>query len=84
MSHLDRKIFFEQLEASLIDRDRAILVLLLRDKSVNEIATCLETNYAAAAKAIQRVKDRISAASSGNRHSDEPGRGATHLCDTKG
>ncbi len=84
VSQLDRKILFEQLEASLIDRDRAILVLLLRDKSINEIATYLETNYAAAAKAIQRVKDRISAASNGNRHKDEPGRGATHLCDAKG
>lgn len=83
-AQLDRKILFEQLETTLNERDRAILVLLLRDKSTTEIATYLATNYAAAAKAIQRVKDRMSAATNGKRHKGEPGHDAAHLCDTKG
>lgn len=82
--HLDRKVFFEQLASTLSERDRAILVLLLRDKTTGEIATDIATNYAAAGKAIQRVKDRISAAMSGNRHKDGPKSGAARLCQTKG
>lgn len=83
-AHLDRKLLFEQIETTLNERDRAVLVLLLRDKSTAEIASYLATSYAAAAKAIQRVKDRISAAMNGKRHRGEPGHDAAHLCDTKG
>ena len=83
-TQLDRKILFEQLQTALTDRDRAILVLLLRDKSTAEIATYLATSYAAAAKAIQRVKDRMSAALNGNRHKSKSGHDAARLCDTKG
>ena len=70
-AQLDRRVLFDQLKTTLSDRDRAILVLLLRDKTTGEIASELSTNYAAAAKAIQRVKDRISTVVSGSRHKSE-------------
>jgi DNA-binding CsgD family transcriptional regulator len=80
----DTKVLFEQLRATLSDRDRAILVLILRDKSTAEIATFLDANYAAAAKAIQRVKDRISAAIDGNRHKGGPRHRSAQFCETEG
>ena len=43
------------------ERDRHILVLLLQDvTSPANVAAALDVSYSAAAKAIQRVKDRIS------------------------
>ena len=83
-TQLDRKILLEQLQTALTDRDRAILVLLLRDKSTAEIATHLATSYAAAAKAIQRVKDRMSAALNGKRHEGESGHNAGRLAIRRG
>jgi DNA-binding CsgD family transcriptional regulator len=80
----DTKVLFEQLRATLSDRDRAILVLILRDKSTTEIATFLDANYATAAKAIQRVKDRISAAIDGNRHKGGPRHRSAQFCETEG
>lgn len=59
---VERKILFGQLQAALNERDRSILVLLLQDKtSPATIAESLGITYPAAAKAIQRVKERVSA-----------------------
>ena len=59
---MDRAILFEQLKSKLNDRDRQILVLLQQDKtSPASVAAALGVSYAAAAKAIQRVKDRLAA-----------------------
>jgi DNA-binding CsgD family transcriptional regulator len=69
---VETKILFEQLSLSLKERDRAILVLLTRGESTTQIASFLGMNYAAAAKAMQRVKDRISVVVDGNRLKKQP------------
>lgn len=57
---VERTILFDQLKSQLNDRDRLILVLLRQDiTSPAEIADALGTSYDAAAKAIQRVRDRL-------------------------
>ena len=83
---IDQKILFEQLKAVLNERDRYILVLLLQDKtSPATVASALGTTYPAAAKAIQRVKDRIATALTSSRKKDDPGpRGSPQFCETKG
>jgi len=82
---IDRKILFEQLRATLNERDRYILVLLLQDKtSPATVATALGTTYPAAAKAIQRVKERIASILTGARKIDDPGHGSPQFCGTKG
>lgn len=59
---IDQKILFDQLKTSLNERDRYILVLLLEDNtSPMIVAEALGTSYSAAAKAIQRVRERIAA-----------------------
>lgn len=81
----DRKILFEQLAAALNERDRYILVLLLQDQtSPATVAIALGTNYQAAAKAIQRVKDRIANTLNVSRKADGTGHGSPQLCETKG
>jgi DNA-directed RNA polymerase specialized sigma24 family protein len=81
----DRKILFEQLSAVLNERDRYILVLLLQDQtSPAAVAKALGTNYQAAAKAIQRVKDRIANTLNVSRKVDGTGHGSPQLCETKG
>jgi hypothetical protein len=71
---IDRKILFEQLKATLNERDRYILVLLLQDKtSPATVANALGTSYHAAAKAIQRVKERIAITLNGSRKIDDSG-----------
>ena len=58
---IERTVLFEQLRTRLNERDRYILVLLLQDvTSPANVAAALDVSYSAAAKAIQRVKDRIS------------------------
>jgi RNA polymerase sigma factor (sigma-70 family) len=58
---IDRTILFEQLRMKLNERDRHILVLLQQDiRSPADVAEALGISYTAAAKAIQRVKERIS------------------------
>ena len=58
---MERAVLFEQLSTKLSERDRLILVLLLQDvTSPANVAAALGVSYSAAAKAIQRVKDRIS------------------------
>jgi hypothetical protein len=82
---VDRKILFEQLKATLNERDKYILVLLLQDKtSPATVAKALGTTYPAAAKAIQRVKERIASTLTGARKSDDPGHGSPQFCETKG
>lgn len=82
---VDRSILFEQLKATLNERDRYILVLLLQDNtSPATVASALGVSYAAAAKAIQRVKDRIAATLVGDADKNNPGRGSPQFCETKG
>jgi DNA-directed RNA polymerase specialized sigma24 family protein len=83
---VDRKILFEQVKATLNERDRYILVLLLEDKtSPTTIADALGTTYPAATKAIQRVKERIAATlNAGARKMDDSGSGSPQFCATKG
>ncbi len=57
---IERTILFDQLKSQLNERDRLILVLLRQDvTSPADIADALGTSYEAAAKAIQRVRDRL-------------------------
>jgi DNA-directed RNA polymerase specialized sigma24 family protein len=82
---VDRKILFEQLKATLNERDRYILVLLLEDNtSPATVAKALGTTYPAAAKAIQRVKERIASKLTGARKMGDPGHGSPLFCETKG
>jgi len=82
---VDRKILFEQLKATLNERDRYILVLLLEDNtSPATVAKALGTTYPAAAKAIQRVKERIASKLNGARKVGDPGHGSPQFCETKG
>jgi DNA-directed RNA polymerase specialized sigma24 family protein len=82
----DRKILFEQLKATLNERDRYILVLLLEgNTSPANVAKALGTTYSAAAKAIQRVKERIAVTLNGGaRKIDDSGHGSPQFCATKG
>ena len=82
---VDRKILFEQLKATLNERDRYILVLLLEDNtSPATVAKALGTSYPAAAKAIQRVKERIASKLISARNVGNPGHGSPQFCETKG
>jgi hypothetical protein len=82
---MDRKLLFEQLKTSLNERDRYILALLLRDEtSPAGIATALGLSYPAAAKAIQRVKERIAASLVGVSDRNDAGHGPPQFCETKG
>ncbi len=57
-----RAVLFDQLKTKLSERDRHILVLLQQDMtSPASVAAVLGVSYAAAAKAIQRAKERIAA-----------------------
>lgn len=59
---IDHGVLFDQLRAKLSERDRQILVLLLQDiTSPASVAEALGVGYFAAAKAIQRVKQRLAA-----------------------
>jgi RNA polymerase sigma factor (sigma-70 family) len=80
----ERKILFEQILPTLNERDRAILVLVLNEQSTASIATVLNVTYAAAAKAMQRVKDRVSMAVDGKRHKSDLVPEAGELCSTRG
>jgi DNA-directed RNA polymerase specialized sigma24 family protein len=82
---VDRKILFEQLKATLNERDRYILVLLLEDNtSPATVAKALGTSYPAAAKAIQRVKERIASKLTNARNVGNPRHGSPQFCETKG
>lgn len=64
----EREVLFGQILRELSERDRAILILLLNEHSTTAVAAFLNTNYAAAAKAMQRMKDRVSVVLNGKRH----------------
>jgi hypothetical protein len=81
---IERKVLFDELKEMLTERDRLILVLLLADKSTDDVAEALHTNYTNAAKAIQRMKDRISTKVSGTRANQKPKSGPVLYCETKG
>lgn len=58
--HMEREVLFQQLQTKLNDRDRHILVLLQQDvTSPADVASALGLSYNAAAKAVQRVKERV-------------------------
>ena len=77
-------VLFEQLRTQLSERDRQILILLQQDiTSPSHVATALGVSYAAAAKAIQRVKERIAAILAG-RPIERPDQISPHLCESEG
>ena len=74
---MHRKILFDELKAVLNERDRYILFSLLEDQSSPAtVALKLGTSYNAAAKAIQRVKERIACAVTGQREKHDPLQGS--------
>ncbi len=80
----EREILFGQILPELNERDRAILVLLLNEQSTSAIAAFLDVSYVAAAKAMQRMKDRVSVVLNGRRHKAETGPGVGELRLTRG
>jgi DNA-directed RNA polymerase specialized sigma24 family protein len=81
----DRKILFEQVKSTLSERDRCILILLLDDNSSPAaVAEALGTSYPAAAKAIQRVKERIAVVLMKTRARTDTTSGPAKLCETNG
>jgi DNA-directed RNA polymerase specialized sigma24 family protein len=60
-SDAEAEILFAQMKSQLGERDRHILVLMEQDLAKpGEIAAALNISYGAAAKALERVKDRVS------------------------
>ena len=74
----------KQILPELSERDRAILVLLLNEQSTSAVATFLGVNYMAAAKAMQRMKDRVSVVLNGRRHKAGDGPGVGEIGLTRG
>ena len=60
-SAADLNVLFSQIKARLSERDRQILVLLEQDLGPKEIAKAFNISYLAAAKAIQRARERMAA-----------------------
>jgi RNA polymerase sigma factor (sigma-70 family) len=80
---IDQAVLFDQLKTRLSERDRQVLVLLLQDQtSPVSVAAALGVSYAAAAKAIQRVKERIAAILMGDPIA-EPIQMSPHLCESE-
>ena len=62
MTSADLTILFAEIKVQLSERDRQILVLMEQDLGgPQQIAEVFEMSYSAAAKAIQRVRDRMAA-----------------------
>jgi hypothetical protein len=77
---MERAVLFEQLKTTLNERDKQILMLLLQDiMSPRDVASALGIGYQAAAKAIQRVKERMATILSKRPQDDLEGR-PPHLC----
>jgi hypothetical protein len=77
---IERVVLFEQIKTMLNERDKQILVLLLQDiTSPKDVASALGIRYQAAAKAIQRVKERMATILLKRSHDDLEGR-PPHLC----
>lgn len=68
-------LLFSEIKAQLSERDRQVLVLLEQDLGPQEIAKAFEISYFAAAKAIQRARDRMAAilSETGNQKGEENG-----------
>ena len=64
-SATEMNLLFSEIKARLSERDRQILVLLEQDLGPKEIAKAFDISYTAAAKAIQRARDRMAAILSG-------------------
>jgi len=78
-----RRVLFDQLKTKLSERDRHILVLLQQDiTSPASVAGALGVSYSAAAKAIQRVKERISTILVGD-PTEEQVKTSPHLCESE-
>ena len=78
-----RTILFDQLKSKLSERDRQILVLLQQDiTSPASVAAALGVSYSAAAKAVQRVKERISTILIGDPTEEQP-QMSPHLCESE-
>jgi DNA-directed RNA polymerase specialized sigma24 family protein len=58
---VDLSVLFSEIKTRLSERDRQILVLLEQDLGPAEIAKTFEISYSAAAKAIQRARERMTA-----------------------
>jgi RNA polymerase sigma factor (sigma-70 family) len=57
---VERRLLFDQIRSRLSERDRQISILLEQDvTSPREIAKALEISYSAAAKALERVRERM-------------------------
>ena len=71
----DLNVLFAEIKAQLSERDRHVLVLLEQDLGPQEIAKAFEISYFAAAKAIQRARDRMAAilSETGNQKGEENG-----------
>ena len=57
----DLNILFSEMKAQLSERDRQVLVLLEQDLGAREVAAAFGISHKAAAKAIQRARDRMAA-----------------------
>jgi len=78
-----RAVLFDQLKTKLNERDRHILVLLQQDiTSPASVAAALGVSYAAGAKAIQRVKERISTILVGD-PTGEQAQMSPHICESE-
>jgi len=71
----DLNVLFAEIKAQLSERDRQVLVLLEQDLGPQEIAKAFEISYFAAAKAIQRARDRMAVilSETGNQKGEENG-----------
>jgi RNA polymerase sigma factor (sigma-70 family) len=72
-SSADLSVLFSEIKAQLSERDRQILVLMEQDLGPQEIAKAFEISYSAAAKAIQRARERMAAilAENGSQQDEE-------------
>jgi len=71
----DLNVLFAEIKAQLSERDRQVLVLLEQDLGPQEIAKAFEISYFAAAKAIQRARDRMATilSETGNQRGEQNG-----------
>ena len=60
IAEVDAQQLLDQLKAQLTERDRIILLLMVRGRgNPSDVGAALHLNYAAAAKAIQRTRSRV-------------------------
>ncbi len=60
--YIERQVLFRELRSQLNERDRQIFILLQQDvTSPQGIASSLGISYSAAAKAVQRLRERLQA-----------------------